>query len=56
MPRSVPGGGSRYFSVTSQPGYGREQIVGLLVGAQNLGAVAGVACKAPAQSSNGNVR
>jgi autotransporter translocation and assembly factor TamB len=38
----------------SQPGYDREQIVGLLVGAQNLGAVAGVARTSPVQSSNGN--
>jgi translocation and assembly module TamB len=38
----------------SQSGYDREQIVGLLVGAQNLGAVAGVARTSPVQSSNGN--
>ena len=39
---------------SSQPGYDREQIVGLLVGAQNLGAVAGVARTSPVQSSDGN--
>jgi hypothetical protein len=38
----------------SQPGYDRSQIVGLLVGAQNLGAVAGVARTSPVPSSGGN--
>ncbi|MDB5027026.1 MAG: hypothetical protein JWO66_715, partial [Candidatus Eremiobacteraeota bacterium] len=33
----------------SRPGYDRAQIVGLLVGAQNLGAVSGVARTSPAQ-------
>ncbi|MDB5071074.1 MAG: hypothetical protein JWM87_2185, partial [Candidatus Eremiobacteraeota bacterium] len=38
----------------SQPNYDRGQIVGLLVGAQNLGAVSGVARTSPMQTSGGN--
>lgn len=38
----------------SRPDYDRSQIVGLLVGAQNLGAVSGVARTSPAASSSGN--
>jgi TamB, inner membrane protein subunit of TAM complex len=38
----------------SQPGYDRGQIVGLLVGAQNLGAVSGVARTSPSSGSGGN--
>ena len=38
----------------SNPDYDRSQILGLLVGAQNLGAVAGVARTTPPASDNGN--
>jgi autotransporter translocation and assembly factor TamB len=38
----------------SNPNYDRGQIVGLLVGAQNLGAVSGVARTSPTQTSGGN--
>lgn len=39
----------------SDPGYDKSQIVGLLIGAQNLGAVAGVAATSPGSFSGGNV-
>ncbi|MEA2688541.1 MAG: TamB, inner membrane protein subunit of complex, partial [Candidatus Eremiobacteraeota bacterium] len=39
---------------SSNPNYDRGQIVGLLVGAQNLGAVSGVARTSPTQTSGGN--
>jgi hypothetical protein len=38
----------------SNPDYNRSQIVGLLVGAQNLGAVSGVARTSPNPGGNGN--
>ena len=38
----------------SRPNYDRGQIVGLLVGAQNLGAVSGVARTSPSETGGGN--
>jgi autotransporter translocation and assembly factor TamB len=43
------------ISFASRPDYDREQIVGLLIGAQNFGAIPGIARTSPSAASSGNL-